>query len=357
MDIFIHNKSFTLIDTVEDYLSFIFTERYSEHGDFELKLKVDHPAVKSMVLENYLSMSESSEYMLIEEKNIVKNETEEYVLFTGRTLTAIMEWRVIRSDFNNPPNVSALLTAHIETELVEGNNYTHPNKFIPGLVLAKPLPSVLANKTTYQYSFRGYTLYKAVKEAADESEVGLKIEVDPVDYHFTVRLYVGADRTGKHATNRPAIFSMDLDNLKNINYVESRKLYANLAIVDLQPNEFLGENYDVRLTGLRYGMNLREMYVNGSDISVDLPAATKKTMSTALGVQELRRAQNIQVIDGTIDPLAYPTYGVNYFLGDIVALQSDYTADQEYRVTEYIRSYSASGHEAYPTLTKLITED
>ncbi|HEY1247422.1 MAG TPA: hypothetical protein VGE97_00400, partial [Nitrososphaera sp.] len=60
--------------------------------------------------------------------------------------------------------------------------------------------------------------------------------------------------------------------------------------------------------------------------------------------------KEVIAVDGEIVPTSQFQYGKHYNLGDVIEVQGNTGAIQISRVTEYIRSQSASGEKSYPTL-------
>ena len=64
--IYVLDGSYTTLTVIDTYESFIWTERYLEAGDFELYLPIDARGIKQLQVGNYLSIVDSSNYMIIE---------------------------------------------------------------------------------------------------------------------------------------------------------------------------------------------------------------------------------------------------------------------------------------------------
>lgn len=110
----------------------------------------------------------------------------------------------------------------------------------------------------------------------------------------------------------------------------------------------LGED-QVKLSGL----DRREYFNDASgteytdEMKNDYNLYLAQLEQSALDALE-ERIVNTQV-DGTVQPGVSYTYGLDYFIGDIVQVENEFGLLGTMRVTEFITSHSTSGLEMYPT--------
>ncbi len=60
MDIWVLDENLEAVDIVETFNSFIWTDRYNEYGDFELRISIDDPSVKALRIDRYLQNRDRS---------------------------------------------------------------------------------------------------------------------------------------------------------------------------------------------------------------------------------------------------------------------------------------------------------
>ena len=53
MNVWVLDENLEAIDIVEAFSSFIWTDRYNEYGDFELRISVDDPSAKALRIDRW----------------------------------------------------------------------------------------------------------------------------------------------------------------------------------------------------------------------------------------------------------------------------------------------------------------
>jgi hypothetical protein len=99
LEIYIYDKDFNSIGVLDQYQSFIWTDRYSEPGDFELYINHFKGWDDILIPGNYVKILDSKdEYMIIEDVKTEWDYTgQRTVLITGRSLDSILDRRIILS--------------------------------------------------------------------------------------------------------------------------------------------------------------------------------------------------------------------------------------------------------------------
>ena len=154
----------------------------------------------------------------------------------------------------------------------------------------------------------------------------------------------GVDRSYNQSAVPVVVFSPDFDNLISSSYSENYENYSNAAIVGGE-----GEGADQRLTsvGTATGLNRYESYVDGSSVSSNGEIITLEQyykLLTDYGNEQLAILENTTesfegqiVINGMFD------YGVDYFLGDLVQIKTEYGISLVVRIAEAIESEDDNG--------------
>ena len=66
MNVFVLDENLETIAIIDTYVSLIWTERYSEHGDFELYTFADPDIMSCIRANRYLRLNESNTVMIVE---------------------------------------------------------------------------------------------------------------------------------------------------------------------------------------------------------------------------------------------------------------------------------------------------
>lgn len=90
----LNGSTFKIIDHVEGWDSLIWTERYNDLGDFQLKTEEVDRITSLIATGSYLSIAESDQVMVVENKQIDIDDDENAILtITGRSADCILEER------------------------------------------------------------------------------------------------------------------------------------------------------------------------------------------------------------------------------------------------------------------------
>jgi hypothetical protein len=96
MNVFVLNEKLETVAVVDTYVSLIWTERYSECGDFELYTVVDPILLYYLRKDYYLALRESNSTMIIEDIFLDTDiESGQYITVTGRSLESILDRRIV----------------------------------------------------------------------------------------------------------------------------------------------------------------------------------------------------------------------------------------------------------------------
>lgn len=384
MEALVLDKQFRGVGIVDVFESFIWTDRYSSWGDFEV---YSHPTPELMDLMqyDYYLWNEQSEHTMIIEASKIETDIEngDHVTFTGRSLESILDRRIVweftelghyaseddedereyEEDFQRA--IGKLLYTNCIRH--DGSPYI-PEEYSDEWVC--PVERAIPN-LFYQYSnderFDGMTikaqipagsnLYEVIKSLCDEKGVGFKIVLNSSN-QFIFSLYIGQDRSYDQSTNPYVIFSPEYDNLLNSNYQESYADYRNAALVigdddgdDQRQATVISENVT--------GLDRREIFVDGSSMSWEdeegnyyEPEEYDEQLAQ-LGREVLAEAGMVQSFDGEAEYRRTYEYQKDFFIGDIVQLENEYGIQATSRITEMVFSHDGSGENAIPTFVSL----
>ena len=331
---------------IENFESFIWTDRYSAFGDLTL---VAQPtlAMRTLLAPNTLvGFDESDRVMKID--SAVRAEDPDGVdklTIKGRSLEHVLDGRAAKRVLSSATwDIGPGTVGYIIAEMVNGVCVQHDgiseNDIIPNLSVSYSL--LPTGTPTYSVSIKAGTLYERVKEICDSFNYGFRITVTPGTNTLWFAVYPGTDRTGVGGVS----FSENLENLSQSSYLVSKENYNTTAYVFSDNGSRI---VNATATESISGLNRKVILVDATDITTVAGAELNAALDQR-GRDTLSAHQVETLFDGTTNPTGMYRYNVHYFLGDRVALIGDYNVRQPMRVTEHIWSYDTTGYNSYPTL-------
>ena len=96
MNLYILDTTFKQVAILDQYESFIWTDRYSECGDFEVYTTPYINCFNYLVRDNYIVKNDSEHVMIIEDVEITSSKDKgDRLKITGRSLESLLERRII----------------------------------------------------------------------------------------------------------------------------------------------------------------------------------------------------------------------------------------------------------------------
>lgn len=276
MELYILDSLLRRTVVIDRFESMIWTERYSDLGDFELIIFSTLESRTLLQVGTRLSMSDSYRVMTIEfVENTIDSEGRQLLTVKGRSLEAILEDRVARNTFSSLSTTPKwILTGtpggiarQIFNEICR-TNVNFPDDQIPFLQLGSIFPpsNILEPSDVITVELELSTVHKAIKEICDTYDLGFRLvrNFDLSELYFDI--YSGSDRTTLQNVLAPVVFSPDLDNLTNTSEITSISTYKNVAYVfhtyGVQIVTADGVSVEVE------GFDRRVLTVDASDISL-----------------------------------------------------------------------------------------
>lgn len=240
MDIYVYTRDFQYVGVVDRFESFIWTERYSEAGDFEIYTPVTHELINMLKEERFLVIEESSRFMVIEGVEIITDaEDGDIIKVTGRSAESLLDRRVIwnERDYSNYSLQSIVKQLLIDNAIDPANS----DRMIPGLIFNESLDPAITNLVVEETSYFGENLYDAIKALCDSFSIGFKIELDDQNDKYVFSLYAGKDRSYDQEENSYVVFSKKYGNLLSSDYVRTTSNIKNTALVLGEPGFWLDD--------------------------------------------------------------------------------------------------------------------
>lgn len=348
MEATILDTNFNIVGIVDDYQSMIWTERYSEAGDFELYGATNSTIATYCKMGYFVTIPESDRAMIIESIEI-SEETDKSnkILVKGRSLEAILMRRIVWDQTILTGSVQNAIYKLIYDSIL---NPTDSNRVIPNFYFLQSTDTDITSLSFESAQFTGDTVYDAIKQFADAFEIGFKIEL--IDGKMIFSLFAGKDRSYAQNVNPYVVFSDDYDNIVSSDFKNNMSNYQNVALV-------AGEGEGSERRKIEYytsstapsGINRYETFVDARDISSNDGEITDEEYMAELqtrGDAKLAEVEEDWSFDCQIDTQHSYQYGKDYFIGDILQLIGILGIQAQARITEFIRCTDTNGYSAYP---------
>lgn len=402
MDVYILNKKFEVVNIIDSYTSFIWTERYAEPGDFELYIPASASFLNNIDLGYYVSLADSSELMIVETISINDEKGRKYVTVQGRSLVSMLERRmsmgtvfynatdgtpterktafeiieeVLTDNIINSENLLARMEQHQETVNETLKNYlinNATNRNIPNFIIkaqdddtdpARRIRDI--SKSPEDVSFSMVSVYEIVKTLCDKRQFGFKILRQ--DDKFVMYVYDGVDRTNE------IIFSPTFDNISKINRLKSIKDYKTVVmasgvkdndatevqaytVYDIKGKNLADEQTDVS------GLDLMEYPIDLTAVKDDkfqndgseIPGfwdSYETRLSNKAKSELIKHNKTLDAFECELNNYDFYKLNADYFLGDIVQCIDGFGHANKMRITEVIHSVSEKGYKIFPSMT------
>lgn len=354
--IYVLDGSYTTIAVIDTYESFIWTERYLEAGDFELYLPVDVRDIKMLQVGNYLSIVDSSNYMVIENLETESDiEDGDKLIVTGRTLGSVLDRRVIwdrvtlTGTFQN--GVKKLLDDNVISPSVSA-------RAIPGFTFKASTDSKIT-AMTLDTEYLGEGLYEAIVELCTEKDIGWRVYPSGAG-GFQFELYPGVNHSYDQTERPYVVFSQAYDNLIGSKYTYTLENYKTVARVEGPEVDGYPQFMGVAERGAVSGLSRRETYTSASvdsdvtkvDDNGELSSSQISQINAILnqkGLEALAETSIDEAFEAEIDATRQFVHGEHFELGDIVQVEDALGFSRKVRVSEVMRSWDTNGYTMTPT--------
>lgn len=330
----IFDRDINFLGEVDSFTSLFFIRKWETYGEFEVHLSnIDNNILKK---DNIIMINKDGNKVGIIEHIEINEENNEDILIKGFSL---LYWFTNRITI--PPEGYAYhsFNTNVETIMIDlvNKNAVNPrdiNRKIPNLITEISIGR--GDKLQFQTRFKN--LADELTKLSKLSGLGVTVDLDYKKKKFVFRVLEGKNLSYGQAENPPYIFSLDYDNIKKQNYIESNIGYKNVGYVAGQ-----GEGIDRTIEVLgneRVGFDRREVFVDARDIDSDTSLIDR-------GRVKLSEYKQIQSFESEVDT---KDYKLLWDLGDIIT-----TVDKkrglkvDNRITEIKEVYENEGVKLEPT--------
>lgn len=294
------NTNFERLAEIDNYITFIWTTRYYESGDFQLQVPVNPTAVSMFQIGYYILRDDDDHVGIIEDVIIENTPTKkEVITISGRFLSSILMRRIIAVQ----TQVSGQVPSCIQKLINE-------NAISPS-ILARQIPnlsfvSLVTSSLTMRAQYTGKNLLETISKICSTYGIGFKT-ILTASHSFQFTLFEGVDRSYGQSVNPYVVFSDEYDNLISSQYEESHQELVT----------------DVLIAGEGEGLNRKTLWV------------TSAASSGLARYEKYQDARNTSTNDGEIDDETYYNELRGEALESITTFTSAFTGDVDFSNIKY----------------------
>ncbi|QSB48756.1 siphovirus ReqiPepy6 Gp37-like family protein [Parageobacillus toebii] len=359
-----------LLAEIDDYESLLFTRRWHEVGEFELRINRHKRHTELLQRGNLIMLGASRNKVgIIRYREIELDENgkaSENWLVKGIALKGVTAQRLVvppANDSHDRANGSAetVMKHYVDRHVV---NPVDVKRKIDMIVIA----SDQQRGSNISWESRFKNLAEELIEISKASGLGWDVILDFERKKWVFDVFVGRDLTVNQSVNPPVIFSPQFESLKQLSFVESDFNYRNYGYIAGQGE---GEDRRVVEVGEAEGLSRIETFIDARDISEEdenqqaLPEAEIIAKLQQRGQQKLSEFAQEFFLEGQILTNSPFEYEKDYDLGDIVTIQNrEWGVTRDARITEIKEIYEPGGFqieatfgESRPTLIKKLKQE
>lgn len=362
MDFIVKDRNVRPIAVVDLYTSAIWTERYSDVGDFELYLPLNSNYLEYLAIDNYVTLRDSDRAMIIESMQVESklDSGEKIALYKGSSLESVLKRRIVWNQVTLQGYADVVIRTLLNQNAISPSD---SKRAIPNLIYGGPIDNYTRRYVetigTVECQFMGEVLFDAVKSICEKINLGFKIVFNDAG-QMVFYLYYGLDRTINQTTRDAIVFSPEYDTLISSRYLQNFASYRNVALIEGEERENLPRKREsVYISAAEpTGLDRRELYVDAGDLrsednGQEISDSDYRKLLQYKGILSLQENSVASVFDGEVETNIGPQYGQDYFLGDFVSTENEFGLGTVAQITEYIRSYDAGGYSAYPSFVMI----
>lgn len=353
MDLYALGPDFSRLEVLDNFDSLIWTERYSEHGDFTLNMKESTYIRSNLRSYKYLESSNSNRIMMVETIERPKQELGyDAIQVKGRSIEAFLKLRSNKTYGSNVPITITGKPSYMMHWFVE-RYCINPATTAPENVISNLLSVDTNLGVAFTAALERGSMYDIVKKIADATGMGFMMHYDPLQVKIIFQAIQGIDRSDP-TSSLFREYSPDAETLTNPSRLESISNYKNHAKVIGAKTE--AHAYSPGISSTVSGWNRRTLIVEARDIGSDdtTTVAQDQAALVVRGQAALAESNNkyIRLVDGDI---ATQNWNASYFgMGDIVMVEDSDGAKSKMRITEDIWSLDQNGELRTPTFTEYV---
>ncbi|PUF85661.1 MULTISPECIES: siphovirus ReqiPepy6 Gp37-like family protein [unclassified Geobacillus] len=359
-----------LLAEIDDYESLLFTRRWHEIGEFELRINRHKRHTELLQRGNLIMLGASRNKVgIIRHREIELDENgkaSENWFVKGIALKGVVAQRLVVPPANDSHDrasgaAESVMKHYVYCHVV---NPVDVKRKIDMIVIASDQQR--GSQISWESRFKN--LADELIEISKTSGLGWDVFLDFQQKKWIFDVFVGRDLTVNQSVNPPVIFSPQFESLKQLSFVESDFNYRNYGYIAGQGE---GEDRRVVEVGEAEGLSRIETFIDARDISEqdeDQQALPEEQVIAKLrerGQQKLLEFAQEFFLEGQILTNSPFVYEKDYDLGDIVTIQNrEWGITRDARITEIKEIYEPGGFqieatfgESRPTLIKKLKQE
>jgi Siphovirus ReqiPepy6 Gp37-like protein len=359
-----------LLAEIDDYESLLFTRRWHEVGEFELRINRYKRHTELLQRGNLIMLGASRNKVgIIRHREIELDENgkaSENWLVKGIALKGVAAQRIVVPPANDSHDRASGAAETVMRHYVN-NHIVNPadvKRKIDMLVIASDQQR--GSQISWESRFKN--LAEELVEISKASGLGWDVFLDFQQKKWIFDVFEGRNLTVNQTENPPVIFSPQFESLKQLSFVESDYNYKNYGYIAGQGE---GELRRVVEVGEAEGLSRIETFIDARDISEEdenqqaLPEAEIIAKLQQRGQQKLLEFAQEFFLEGQVLTNSPFVYEKDYDLGDIVTIQNrEWGVTRDARITEIKEIYEPGGFQieatfgqSRPTLVKKLKQE
>lgn len=363
--VYILDENFESVGVIDEYYSLIWTTRFRGAGEVQFELPATKSNVALLPLGAYLQLPSDPETLMVVETITTTSSFEEgnKLIISGHSLEAILGQRVAdRINVALDANPVTIVKGLLNDNAVNSSNI---KRNIPNLKLGTMLEDAIEDDQKVTYAVDGQNVYDVIDELLNYVDIGWKIRFVEKTKEWIFDTYRGQRRTYDQTDNPWVVFSPSYDNLISSNFVANALTKYNTVrykgteayyddgrkLRDQIRDELW--NTDSEPSGLAR----REIFLDDSTGWQNPESSTGELYSEEEMKKLLKSNAEVALkdsiekdgFDGEVDTVRQFTYGVDFEIGDICQMSTEYGIDATVRVEEVVQSMDGEGYKLVPT--------
>lgn len=222
----VYTPALDLIGFLEIQRSVIWENRAFSAGSFSVESLITSESLEMLQPENIIWI-EGETAGIIEYVQEESGESGPYITVKGRTLTGILDRRVLWGLYNIKGTVPEIMNALVDDCCINPTRGDVESRKIPGLVLL----DAPAGGDTIQLQATGGTLLERLETLGETYGVafGVRFNAAVPQMEFWTRW--GQDRSIHQSENNPVLYSTELDDVLSSEYTYNSQDYRNVCLV------------------------------------------------------------------------------------------------------------------------------
>ena len=350
MQLKIFDLDFNFLGICEEINDVEWIRELHRGGTFVLNAKMNSHNVE-LLEKNKVLIKDNiwDEPMIIEHRQLIENDDgDEELMVSGRSLSnRILDSRITIDRQIEKGTVDKVLENLL---LKQTNESENTNRHIPNLIVDTSIKEEFIDEIEHNSLYK--SLYEDFEEICTLEDCGYKLTFKPELKQYVFEVYKGKDLTSS------VLFSIDFDNLKNQEYVDSIDNYKNVAIVCGQ-GEDVERDKVILNSDLYAGFDRLEMYIDARDIEqdketvkdedgydIEVPVKNGENAIKLLanrGYEKLAEVAPVNSFDASLVENNYK-YKEDFDLGDLVKVRNkNWGVEFNQRITKIVESYGEYG--------------